>query len=684
MLQRGTNGKENYMAIMNIKCKICGSEESTSIWEFREHGINKCIPMIEKYFGLNQQPKEEEQEEKDSIKKRKTRKECEIIDTTIVKKIKSSSSGGTSTTITFQNIINVPFVRMVIFNHVGQLSRLLKANNSGVGRSMKGKDIIKIPHFGMITKFGMPWNFIKHYLPPTDKVLVKRRHYVMSQYCANQNATLGTLQHLLEWSKDYDPLDPLEECHLELVQNVARAGHVDILTLLLDRFPYLDLNGFSSMRGAAKNGHLDMVCLLSKKKDFKLICESAMYEAASNGRLKIVKFLHFDCKTECSEDDLNGAAKNGHLDTLRWLYHRYCGDYSGGGGGLSAKTFDKASKNGHLATVQWLTYMKTRCSEKAIDRASQNGHLHILRYLHSNNIFDSTTDAMDNSTKIEITKFLHYNMYEGATTNAMDNAASLGLLEIVQFLHEYRTEGCSTQAMTLAAKNGHLDVVKFLYTNRPQDRSTREALNKAIKKGHRDIEIYLTSGDDELFDITLDFDIRYVIQKGRMDLITLYERRYLQESLDAQEMYLAASHGQLEVLKFLQSILNLDPIPSNIMDIASTKGYLEIVKYLHFECNSKCTIESMNGAAIYGHLNVVRFLAENRSEKCSDKALECIGEYPNYQVIEYILSNKLIPKKNILSGPFIQAMRYDNGQTYKYYETLEMVDHYYNNDSSSS
>ncbi|EGG18692.1 hypothetical protein DFA_04188 [Cavenderia fasciculata] len=37
---------------VRIKCKICGSEESTSIEEFRLHGINHCIPSVARYFGL--------------------------------------------------------------------------------------------------------------------------------------------------------------------------------------------------------------------------------------------------------------------------------------------------------------------------------------------------------------------------------------------------------------------------------------------------------------------------------------------------------------------------------------------------------------------------------------------------------------------------------------------------------
>ncbi|EGG18635.1 hypothetical protein DFA_04130 [Cavenderia fasciculata] len=37
---------------LTIKCKVCGSEESKSIDEFRLHGINHCIPSIARYFGV--------------------------------------------------------------------------------------------------------------------------------------------------------------------------------------------------------------------------------------------------------------------------------------------------------------------------------------------------------------------------------------------------------------------------------------------------------------------------------------------------------------------------------------------------------------------------------------------------------------------------------------------------------
>ncbi|EGG18690.1 hypothetical protein DFA_04186 [Cavenderia fasciculata] len=79
------------------------------------------------------------------------------------------------------------------------------------GISRKGKDIAKLPNLRMISKYAMPWDFIKNYLPNKDSVLAKRRWFVISKYLSRRNATLDTLKHLLEWSPDYDPENQFED-----------------------------------------------------------------------------------------------------------------------------------------------------------------------------------------------------------------------------------------------------------------------------------------------------------------------------------------------------------------------------------------------------------------------------------------------------------------------------------------
>ncbi|EGG18700.1 hypothetical protein DFA_04196 [Cavenderia fasciculata] len=279
----------------------------------------------------------------------------------------------------------------LIFNHVKDIYSMMSGRGSKCGR-----DIINSPHLEMISRYAMSWNFIKHYLPEKDNVLVKRRWYVISQYCQHENATLDTLIHLLEWSPDYNPQNELEECHQDLFYNVASRGHRDILELLLQRYPNISMNGDPrAMHIASANGHLSTIQLLSSSVEGIECTTDCMDEAASNGHLNVVMYLDQTRSEGCSHNAINWASRNGHFDIVKYLSsHRTEG-----------------------------------CTSVAMDRAAENGHFNILEYLHLNR------------------------SEGGSTSKAMDSAASNGHYEIVEWLNLNRSEeGCTTDAIDYAAK----------------------------------------------------------------------------------------------------------------------------------------------------------------------------------------------------------------------------------------
>jgi hypothetical protein len=100
-----------------------------------------------------------------------------------------------------------------------------------------------------------------------------------------------------------------------------------------------------------------------------------------------------------------------------------------------------AAKNGHLDVVKWLHEHRTEgCTTVAMNYAAYKGHLHVVKWLHKNRT-------------------------EGCTTYAMDLATSNGHLHIVKWLHENRTEGCTAEAMNIATRKGHLEILQYLYSN---------------------------------------------------------------------------------------------------------------------------------------------------------------------------------------------------------------------------
>jgi len=76
-----------------------------------------------------------------------------------------------------------------------------------------------------------------------------------------------------------------------------------------------------------------------------------------------------------SDDALDLAARNGHLDVIKWLH----ANRTEGGTGWA---MDLAALNGHLDVIKWLHAHRTEgCTKSAINWAAINGHLDVIKWL---------------------------------------------------------------------------------------------------------------------------------------------------------------------------------------------------------------------------------------------------------------------------------------------------------------
>ncbi|EGG22037.1 hypothetical protein DFA_01926 [Cavenderia fasciculata] len=322
-----------------------------------------------------------------------------------------------TSSITFITIFRLSVTRHVIFNQIEEISNQISQNQQQQqqqskrkrNESRKGKEIIKLKDFAMIADYAMPWDFIKHYLPAyaIDQDGFQPRLKTISRYCRHPNATLSTLEHLLEWSPDYHPN---KEKDIPKGTNqacrIAKAGHTDILELLVKRYPKMDLE--FSMSSAIKRGHLSTI-----------------------------QFLNTCKRVRCSTFQIDYAAKFGRFDILKFLHEN----------------------------------RTEGCTVNALDNAASNGHLDIVKFLHENRTEGCTKKAMDESAKngyIEILKFLHLNRTEGCTTNAMDFSVISGRTDIVKFLNENRTEGCTNFALTVNPTDSdpHFETIHYILSNK--------------------------------------------------------------------------------------------------------------------------------------------------------------------------------------------------------------------------
>lgn len=303
-------------------------------------------------------------------------------------------------------------------------------------------------------------------------------------------------------------------------------GHLDVVKWLYSEFSSNpDINLFPIIRpnaegypryscamdAAASNGHLSVLQFLhsvatstessperrkrKRSKDRSRVTggrvptctRAAMTNAASEGHLHIVQWLHANRPEGCSPSVINSAARNGHLKVVKWLHENVLV-------GCTKAAMDGAAANGHLDVVQWLHENRTEgCTSSAMDRAAAKGHLETVQWLHTHRREGCTTFAMDSAARsghLNVVKWLHRHRLEGCTDNAMDGAAYNGHISVVQWLHVHRTEGCSIDAMHFAAVHGHFEVLLFLHSQRSEGCSRYTTIDAAAR-GHSDIVAWL-------------------------------------------------------------------------------------------------------------------------------------------------------------------------------------------------
>ena len=131
----------------------------------------------------------------------------------------------------------------------------------------------------------------------------------------------------------------------------------------------------SSCRNAARNGHLE--CLRYLHEDVKVPWDrETAFLAAVNGHLHILEYLVERKYDQYDEYACMGAAENGHLDCLKYLHEVAKAPWD-------SKTANRAARNGHLHILEYLVEREyDEYDEYACACAAEYGHLECLKYLH--------------------------------------------------------------------------------------------------------------------------------------------------------------------------------------------------------------------------------------------------------------------------------------------------------------
>ncbi|KAK1944312.1 putative ankyrin repeat protein L62 [Phytophthora citrophthora] len=129
---------------------------------------------------------------------------------------------------------------------------------------------------------------------------------------------------------------------------------------------------------------------------------------------------------------------------------------------------DNAASNGYLDIVKWLHVNRSEgCTYAAMDRAAANGHLDVLKWLHDNRSEGCTADAMDNaaaSGDFKMVKWFLANRSESVAFTALVKAAKTGHLRLVRYLAPH----CAPRELELGVREAlndeRFEVVLFLYS----------------------------------------------------------------------------------------------------------------------------------------------------------------------------------------------------------------------------
>ncbi|CAI5742557.1 unnamed protein product [Hyaloperonospora brassicae] len=406
---------------------------------------------------------------------------------------------------------------------------------------------------------------------------------------------------IIEWVADNYSTSVLMQVKAE---DLCRAS-ASVLMFLQSR--ELATSGFEDPRlvdFVAAMGKIEELKILLDRGDEETVvarCTSnAMDEAATNGHLAIVQYLHCHRTEGCTVKAMDGAARNGHLEVVQFLHTQRTE-------GCTVAAMNGAAHNGHLDVVQYLhSHRSEGCSAAAMDGAAARGFLDVVRFLHESRNEGCTTKAMDGAAQsghLEIVEYLHTKRKDGCTTDAMDGAALVGGLPIVTFLHENRKEGCTTRAIDGAAWRGHLDVVKFLVAKRSEG-CTFKAIDYACQNGYLEIVRVLHEQGRALCS-TAAMDT--AASGGHAEIVQyLHENRV--EGCTKDAMTNAAINGHSKVVLFLCKHRHEGP-HEFALERAAGLGNFECVDALMRYTIRGCLFEARSAAIQAGHTHVAELLS---------------------------------------------------------------------------
>ncbi|EGG22216.1 hypothetical protein DFA_04334 [Cavenderia fasciculata] len=262
------------------------------------------------------------------------------------------------------------------------------------------------------------------------------------------------------------------------IEYAAQHGHIDIVKFIHQNL--CEGIATNAIRYAVRYGHFEIFKYLYKT-DHQTTKDIHIDDGAIvKGDMEMVTYLVETVNAKCTSETVRTALQFGKLDIFYYLYDRFSADSSI----WTSNIMVEAATQGHIEIVKFLHFNKPDLDVTtwAMDLAAQNGHIEIVKFLSEHRSEGCTTEAIDRASMkghIDMVKFLHYNRTEGSR-KALQYACLFGHVEVSSFLINVRNEKCNQKIM-LEVLSGHYDDIVKLILPQLLGEEGIEATQRAIK-----------------------------------------------------------------------------------------------------------------------------------------------------------------------------------------------------------